>query len=97
MLLFGGWLRWPSDLWLKSADSIAAWKTAGSVDLHRGSLDGACCSVEPDETRELIRLIPTKAFADLLLSLVTLRVTERATRSALLELHVLSGPRHLDN
>jgi hypothetical protein len=31
MLLVGGWLRWPGDLWLKSADGVAAWKTAGSV------------------------------------------------------------------
>jgi hypothetical protein len=31
---------------------------------------------------ELIRLVPTKVFADLLLSLVTLRLTERATRTA---------------
>jgi hypothetical protein len=49
----------------------------------------------PDEARELIWLVPTKVFADLLLSLVTLRLTERATRTALLELYVLIGLRHL--
>jgi hypothetical protein len=38
--------------------------------------------VKPDEARELIRLVPTKVFADLLLSLVTLRLTERAARTA---------------
>jgi hypothetical protein len=64
---------------LKTADGVAAWKTAGSVALHWGSLDGACCSVKPDEARELIWLVSTKVFADLLLSLVTLRLTERAT------------------
>jgi hypothetical protein len=54
-------LRWPGDLWSKSADGVAAWsghlwsksaggaamETVGSVALHWGSLDGACCSVEP--------------------------------------------------
>jgi hypothetical protein len=40
-------------------DSVAAWKTAGGVlALHWGSLDGACCSVKPDETREFW-LFPT--------------------------------------
>jgi hypothetical protein len=51
--------------------------------------------VKPDEARELIWLVPTKVFADLLLLLVTLRLTERATRTALLELYVLIGLRHL--
>jgi hypothetical protein len=51
--------------------------------------------VKPDEARELIYLVPTKVFADLLLSLVTLRLTERATRTALLELYVLICLRHL--
>jgi hypothetical protein len=37
------------------------------------------------EARELIWLVPTKVFADLLLSLVTLRLTERTTRTS--ELH----------
>jgi hypothetical protein len=72
-------------LWFKSADGVAAWKTAGSVAVHCGSLDGACGSVKPDEARELIRLVPTKVFAHLLLSLVTLRLTERAARAR--ELH----------
>jgi hypothetical protein len=65
---------------VKSADCVAASKAAGSVlAFHWGSLVGACCSVKPDEARELIWLVPTKVFADLLLSLVTLRLTERAT------------------
>jgi uncharacterized protein (UPF0548 family) len=51
---------------------VAAWKTAGSVVLHWSSLDGANCSVKPDEARELIWLVPTKVFAVLLLLLVTL-------------------------
>jgi hypothetical protein len=42
---------------------------------------GGCCSVKPDETREFIWLVPTKDFADLLLSLVSLRLTERAART----------------
>jgi hypothetical protein len=58
MLLVSGWLRWQCDLWLMSADGVAAWKTAGSVALHWSSLDAACCSVKPDEGRELIWLIP---------------------------------------
>jgi hypothetical protein len=33
---------------------------------------------------ELIWLVPTKVFADLLLLLVTLRLTERATQTVLL-------------
>jgi hypothetical protein len=58
-------------------------------------LDGACGSVKPDEATELIWLVPTKVFVDLLLSLVTLRFAERATRTALLELYVVIGLRHL--
>jgi hypothetical protein len=38
--------------------------------------------VKPDEARYLIWLVPTKVFADLLLSLVTLRLTERGARNA---------------
>jgi hypothetical protein len=38
--------------------------------------------VKPNQARQLIRLVPTKAFADLLLSLVTLRLTERAVGTA---------------
>jgi hypothetical protein len=71
-------------------------ETAGSVlALHWGSLGQACCSVKPDEAGELIWLVPIKAFADLLLSVVTLRLTERATQTALLVMYVLTGPRHL--
>jgi hypothetical protein len=44
---------------------------------------------------ELIRLVATQVFADLLLSLVTLRLTERATRTALLGMYMLTGPCHL--
>jgi hypothetical protein len=51
--------------------------------------------VKLDEARELISLVPTKFFADLLLSVVTLRLTESATRTARLEMYVLTGPRHL--
>jgi hypothetical protein len=81
MLLVDGWLWWPGDLWLKSADGIAAYKTAGSVALHWGSLDGACCSVKPDEAWERVDPAgPTKVLADLL-SLVTLWLTERAART----------------
>jgi hypothetical protein len=40
---------------------------------------------------ELIRLVPTKVFG-LLMSVVTLRLTERAARNALLEMWVLTGP-----
>jgi hypothetical protein len=46
---------------------------------------------------ELIRLVATNVFADLPLSLVTLRLTERATRTALLELDALTSPCHLAN
>jgi hypothetical protein len=37
---------------VKSADGVAAWKTAGSVALHWSSLDGACCSVKSNGARE---------------------------------------------
>jgi hypothetical protein len=70
-------------------------ETAGSVALHWGSLGEACCAVEPDEARELMWLVPTKVFADLLLSVVTSMLTERATRTALLKMYVLTGPRHV--
>jgi hypothetical protein len=64
-------------LWSKSAEGVAL-ETIGSVVLHRGSLDRACCSVESDEAGELIWPVPTKVFfAYLLLLLVTLRLTER--------------------
>jgi hypothetical protein len=57
----------------------------GVLAPHWCSLDGACCSVEPDEARELIWLLATGVFADLLLSLVTLPLTERTARTS--ELH----------
>jgi hypothetical protein len=47
----------PGDLWSKSADG-AALETVGSVALYRGSLDGACCSVEHDEAGGLIWPVP---------------------------------------
>jgi hypothetical protein len=73
-------------------------ETAGSVlAVHWGSLGEACCSVKPDEAGELIRLVPTKVFTDLLLSVVTLRVTEGATRTALLVMYVPTGPRHIND
>jgi hypothetical protein len=52
---------------------------------HWGSLDEACCSVKPDEARELIWLVSIKVFADLLLSLVTLQLPEHTARTS--ELH----------
>jgi hypothetical protein len=51
--------------------------------------------MEPES--ELIRLVPIEVFADLLLSLVTLQLAERANRTALLEMYVLTGPSHLAN
>jgi hypothetical protein len=53
----------------------------GVLALHWGSLDGACCLEKPDEARELIWLVLTKVFANLLLSLVTLRLTEHVERT----------------
>jgi hypothetical protein len=101
MLLVGGWLWWPGDLWLKSADGIAARMTAGSVALHWGSIDGACCSVKLDEAGEwvdpagshlsLSRPAPVAGY------IVTYRTCCANTRTALLELYVLIGLRHLDN
>jgi hypothetical protein len=83
-------------LWSKSADGVAmARRLVVSVVLHLGSLDGACCSVEPDEAGELIWPVPTKVFGYLLLLVVTLRLTQRATRTALQETYVLTGRRHL--
>jgi hypothetical protein len=84
------------DLWLKSADGIAmAGGLVGSVALHWALLDGACCSVEPGEAGGLIWPVPTKVFADLLQLAVTLRLTERATQTALLEMCILTGRGHL--
>jgi hypothetical protein len=46
----------------KSAEGVAAWKTAGSVALRWSSLDETCCSVKPDEARGWVdRLIPLKS------------------------------------
>jgi hypothetical protein len=72
-------------------------KTAGSVAVHWGSLDGACCSVKTDEARKWVDPAGWGCllFADLLLSLVTLRLPERATWTALLGVYMLTGPRHL--
>jgi hypothetical protein len=56
---------------------------------------GRAVSVEPDEAGGLIWPFPTKVFADLLLLVVTLQLTERATRTALLEMYVLTGRGHL--
>jgi hypothetical protein len=53
----------------------------GVLAVHWSSLDGACCSAKPDEARELIWLVPTKFFANLLLSLVALRLPERAAQT----------------
>jgi hypothetical protein len=44
---------------------------------------------------ELIWLVLTKGFADLLLPVVTPVLTERAARTVLLVLYVFTGPRHL--
>jgi hypothetical protein len=68
----------------------------GVLVLHWGSLDGPAVQwslMKPNN--ELIRQVPTTVFADLLLSLVTVRLTERATRTALLEMYLLTGSRHL--
>jgi hypothetical protein len=95
MLLVGGWLRWPGDCSWSRLTALLLGRLLGCVALHWGSLDGACRSVKYDEARELIWLVPTKVFADLLLSLVTLRLTERAARTALLEMYMLTGRGHL--
>jgi hypothetical protein len=70
---------WPGDLWSKSADGVAVWprdlwsksadgaalETVGNVALRPASLDGACCSVKPDEaggfTASLYRSCQTQA------------------------------------
>jgi hypothetical protein len=57
----------------KSADGVVVRKTAGSA-CSRGR---ACECNLMNSARELIWLVPTWAFADLLLSLVTLRTAER--------------------
>jgi hypothetical protein len=49
--------------------------------------------VKTEETRELIWLVPTEVFADLLLLLVTLRFKEHATRTA--GMYLLTGLRYL--
>jgi hypothetical protein len=57
----------------------------GVLAFHWSLLDGAWCSVKFNEARELIWLVPTKVFADMLLSLVTLRLPEHTERTP--ELH----------
>jgi hypothetical protein len=55
---------------------------------------GVCCSLKPDEARELV---PTKVLADLLLSLVTLQLPERSARTALIVVCLLTEASHLAN
>jgi hypothetical protein len=74
-----GWLRWPGECSWSRLTALLLGRLLGVLFLTEA---GACCSVKPDEARELIRLVPTKVFADLLLLLFTLRLTERATRTA---------------
>jgi hypothetical protein len=63
------------------------------VVLFTEALDGGCWSVKTDETREWVGPAwwGCLLFADLHLSLVTLRLSERAMRTALLEMYVLTG------
>jgi hypothetical protein len=69
-------------LQVKSADGVAARKTAGSgAPSMRRAIQGS--PMKPES--ELIRLVPTKVFADLLLLLLTLRLIERVVRTR--ELH----------
>jgi hypothetical protein len=85
MLLVGCWLRWPGDCGRSRLTTLLLERLLGVFAFHWSSLDGACCSVKHDEARNLIWLVPTEVFADLLLSLVTLRLPERTART--LELH----------
>jgi hypothetical protein len=84
-------LRWPDDLWSKSTDG-AALETIGSVALHWGSLDRTCCSVEPDEAGELIWLLRPAPVVGYITAYRTCRAN---TRTALLEMYVLTGRGHL--
>jgi hypothetical protein len=85
ILLVGCWLRWPGDCNRSRLTALQLERLLGVLALHWSSLDGACCSVKPGEARELIWLVPTKVFADLLLSLVALWLPERIAQTP--ELH----------
>jgi hypothetical protein len=101
MLLVGGWLRWPGDLYLKSADSVAAWKTAGSVLApHWGSLDGGVLFGEArwSQTVDLSRShLSLRRPAPLTGYIATYRTCHANTRNALLQVNVLTGPGQLGN
>jgi hypothetical protein len=94
MLLVGGWLRrqwatcgrswltalrWPGNLWSKSADGAAAWRLLGVLLCTETRSMGCAVQWSP------MKPVPTKVFADLLLLVVMLRLTERAARTR--ELH----------
>jgi hypothetical protein len=85
MPLVGCWLRWPGDCGRSWLSALLLEILLGVLALHWDSLDGVCCSVKPDEARELIWLVPTKVFTDLLLSLVTLWLPEHTAQTP--ELH----------
>jgi hypothetical protein len=85
MLLVCCWLRWPGDCSWSRLTALLLGRLQGVLALHWSSFDSAWCSLKPDGARELIWLVPTKVFADLLLSLVALRLPERTARAP--ELH----------
>jgi hypothetical protein len=99
MLLVGGWLRWPGDCSWSRLTALLLGRLLGVFAFHWGSLDGACCSVKPDEAREgvdpagshlsLRRPAPVPGY------IAAYRTCRANTRTALLELYVLTGPCYL--
>jgi hypothetical protein len=59
MLLVGCWLPWPGDYSWRWLTALLLERLLGVLALHWSSLNGAFCSVKPDEARELICLVPT--------------------------------------
>jgi hypothetical protein len=98
MLLVGGWLLWPGDCNWSQLTALLLGRLLGVLLFTEArSMERAIQWSLMKPESEFIRLVPTKVFADLLLLLVALRLTERAMRTALLELNVLTGSSHLAN
>jgi hypothetical protein len=93
MLLVGGWLRWPGDCSWSRLTALLFVRLLGVLHF---TLWGVLFSKARWNQR--VDLAGSHlVFADLSLSLVTLRLTKRATRTALLEVYVLTGASHLSN
>jgi hypothetical protein len=81
MLLVSGWLRWPGDCSLSRLMALLLGRLLGVLLFTEARTMGRAVQWGPMKPESWSRWFPLP-FADLLLLLVTLRLTERATRAA---------------